>query len=264
MYETDTRLPEPHRLPAVEPGGRDRRHADRRVGQRGVPGQRHLVPGVPDAAAGPRRARHRQRHARTAAGPTNSTCSSTPSTGPSRRTAAPAASTTASSTPTPSSAMGQSCGGLEAIEASSDPRVDSTVLWNSGIFASGGIGGVDKTALTRLHGPDGLVHRRPVRHRLQQRRRRLPAGSRRGSRRCSATTATSATSACSPTPTVERHIVGVAADWLDATLFGNAQARAAVRRPELRAVPRHPVGDPVEELGLALHRPRPGRRRAAT
>ena len=27
-------------------------------------------------------------------------------------------------------------------------------------------------------------------------------------------------------PNIERHIIGVAADWLDATLFGNAQARA--------------------------------------
>ena len=52
-------------------------------------------------------------------------------------------------------AMGQSCGGLEAIDASSDPRVASTVLWNSGIFATGGIGGVDKSALNELHAPVG-------------------------------------------------------------------------------------------------------------
>lgn len=50
-------------------------------------------------------------------------------------------------------AMAQSCGGLEAIDASRDPRVGSTVLWNSGIFSSGGIGGVDKSALNRLHAP---------------------------------------------------------------------------------------------------------------
>src|SRR5690606_36324500 len=50
-------------------------------------------------------------------------------------------------------AMGQSCGGLEAIDASRDPRADSTILWNSGICPGGGIGGVGKEALTRLHGP---------------------------------------------------------------------------------------------------------------
>jgi len=33
--------------------------------------------------------------------------------------------------------MGQSCGGLQAIEVSTDPRVTTTVLWNSGLFAAG-------------------------------------------------------------------------------------------------------------------------------
>ncbi|HEV7762283.1 MAG TPA: hypothetical protein VGO78_24915, partial [Acidimicrobiales bacterium] len=46
------------------------------------------------------------------------------------------------------SAQGQSCGGLEAIDAARDPRVDSTVLWNSGLFNGG-----DKSALERLHSP---------------------------------------------------------------------------------------------------------------
>jgi hypothetical protein len=51
------------------------------------------------------------------------------------------------------SLQGQSCGGLEAMRASADPRVKSTVLWNSGIFANGSLGGIDKTALTKLHAP---------------------------------------------------------------------------------------------------------------
>ena len=39
--------------------------------------------------------------------------------------------------------MGQSCGGLQAIEASSDPRVKTTVVWNSGVI-------VDQTGLPKL------------------------------------------------------------------------------------------------------------------
>jgi hypothetical protein len=56
------------------------------------------------------------------------------------------------------SAQGQSCGGLEAIKVSSDPRIKSTVLWNSGIFANGGLGGVGKDALTKLHGPTAWLN----------------------------------------------------------------------------------------------------------
>ena len=33
--------------------------------------------------------------------------------------------------------MGQSCGGLMAIEAAHDPRVDTLVIWNSGVFNTG-------------------------------------------------------------------------------------------------------------------------------
>jgi dienelactone hydrolase len=33
--------------------------------------------------------------------------------------------------------MGQSCGGLMAIEAAYDPRVDTLVIWNSGVFNTG-------------------------------------------------------------------------------------------------------------------------------
>ena len=33
--------------------------------------------------------------------------------------------------------MGQSCGGLMAIEAAHDPRIDTLVIWNSGVFNTG-------------------------------------------------------------------------------------------------------------------------------
>lgn len=54
--------------------------------------------------------------------------------------------------------MGQSCGGLQAIAASADPRVVTTLVLNSGTLAPGtpplgGTGDAAKTSLTRLHGP---------------------------------------------------------------------------------------------------------------
>ncbi|WNV86241.1 alpha/beta hydrolase [Umezawaea sp. Da 62-37] len=44
--------------------------------------------------------------------------------------------------------MGQSCGGLETYEVATDPRLTTTVLWNSGLFNGG-----DKSALQRLRAP---------------------------------------------------------------------------------------------------------------
>ncbi|HEX2315240.1 MAG TPA: alpha/beta hydrolase [Thermomonospora sp.] len=44
--------------------------------------------------------------------------------------------------------MGQSCGGLEAYEASADRRVTSTVLYNSGMLSD-----ADNYRLARLHAP---------------------------------------------------------------------------------------------------------------
>jgi hypothetical protein len=122
-------------------------------------------------------------------------------------------------------AMGQSCGGLEAIGASSDPRVRSTVLWNSGIFASGGLGGVDKTALTRLHAPvawftggsSDIAYGNAVDD-YQRVPSRVPA--------VIGHYGNVGHMGLFTDPTVERHIVTVAASWLDATLFGNAQARS--------------------------------------
>jgi dienelactone hydrolase len=57
--------------------------------------------------------------------------------------------------------MGQSCGGLQAIEASADPRVVTTVVWNSGVLntGSGGLPGakVTKDSLKALHGPVAYI-----------------------------------------------------------------------------------------------------------
>ncbi|GAA0499364.1 hypothetical protein Ade02nite_83070 [Paractinoplanes deccanensis] len=44
--------------------------------------------------------------------------------------------------------MGQSCGGIEAIEASADARVDTSVFWNSGLLSD-----LENYRLARLHAP---------------------------------------------------------------------------------------------------------------
>jgi dienelactone hydrolase len=55
--------------------------------------------------------------------------------------------------------MGQSCGGLQTIVASSDPRVKTSVLWNSGTFPNGAdslairISKARKEDLAKLHAP---------------------------------------------------------------------------------------------------------------
>ena len=52
---------------------------------------------------------------------------------------------------------GHSCGGLQALAISDDPRIDTTLVLNSGIYNVPGTGRsrvqVDKTQLTRLHAP---------------------------------------------------------------------------------------------------------------
>ncbi|WP_041259555.1 hypothetical protein [Pseudofrankia inefficax] len=50
------------------------------------------------------------------------------------------------------SAQGLSCGGLEALDVSADPRISSTILWSSGSFPNGQLI-VGKEALTKLHAP---------------------------------------------------------------------------------------------------------------
>jgi hypothetical protein len=51
--------------------------------------------------------------------------------------------------------MGQSCGGVQAIAASADPRVTMTVAWNSGLVSQSTplMEDVSKDVLARLHAP---------------------------------------------------------------------------------------------------------------
>jgi dienelactone hydrolase len=57
--------------------------------------------------------------------------------------------------------MGQSCGGVQAIEASADPRVRTTMVWNSGLFsqptAMAGGKVLTKEDLRRLHAPTAYI-----------------------------------------------------------------------------------------------------------
>jgi dienelactone hydrolase len=57
--------------------------------------------------------------------------------------------------------MGQSCGGVQAIEASADPRVRTTMVWNSGLFnqptAMAGGKTLTKENLKLLHGPTAYI-----------------------------------------------------------------------------------------------------------
>lgn len=55
--------------------------------------------------------------------------------------------------------MGQSCGGLQTIAVSSDPRISTSVLWNSGTFGDGTdsmatrLSNAKKSDLAKLHAP---------------------------------------------------------------------------------------------------------------
>lgn len=57
--------------------------------------------------------------------------------------------------------MGQSCGGVQAIEASADPRVTTSVIWNSGLFSKpttmAGGKTLTKEDLKALHGPVAYI-----------------------------------------------------------------------------------------------------------
>jgi dienelactone hydrolase len=57
--------------------------------------------------------------------------------------------------------MGQSCGGAQALEASADPRVRTTVLWNSGLFPGvttmAGGKPLTKSDLDKLHAPAAYI-----------------------------------------------------------------------------------------------------------
>jgi dienelactone hydrolase len=57
--------------------------------------------------------------------------------------------------------MGMSCGGAQTIEASADPRVVTSVMWNSGLFPEattmGGGKALTKDDLKRLHAPIAYI-----------------------------------------------------------------------------------------------------------
>jgi dienelactone hydrolase len=57
--------------------------------------------------------------------------------------------------------MGQSCGGVQAIEASADPRVTTTMVWNSGLTPNpttmGGGKTMTKAELAKLHAPTAYI-----------------------------------------------------------------------------------------------------------
>jgi hypothetical protein len=65
--------------------------------------------------------------------------------------------------PTKVAVMGQSCGGLQALAVSHDPRVTTTVVMNSGAFPPGASSPAlsqsagSKESLTRLHGPVAYI-----------------------------------------------------------------------------------------------------------
>ena len=55
--------------------------------------------------------------------------------------------------------MGQSCGGLQAVFNSADPRVKTSIIWNSGTFPDNGqpagasMSGAKKASLAKIHAP---------------------------------------------------------------------------------------------------------------
>ncbi len=55
--------------------------------------------------------------------------------------------------------MGQSSGGVQAIEASADPRVTLPLAWNSGLFQKPSVAmeNISKDALKKLHAPIAYV-----------------------------------------------------------------------------------------------------------
>jgi hypothetical protein len=62
--------------------------------------------------------------------------------------------------------MGQSCGGLQTIANSVDPRVKTSIVWNSGLFPDGQIGtslsGATKATLSKIHAPIAYINGGPA------------------------------------------------------------------------------------------------------
>ncbi len=68
--------------------------------------------------------------------------------------------------PTRVAVMGHSCGGLQAIEASADPRIKTSVIWSSGVYDRTGIApkvgiAIDKTAIAKFHAPVAYINGGP-------------------------------------------------------------------------------------------------------
>ena len=62
--------------------------------------------------------------------------------------------------------MGHSCGGLQSIDVAKDPRIDTAIVWNSGIFSTSPRPGmsfyvVKKDALKELHSPIAYIQGGP-------------------------------------------------------------------------------------------------------
>ncbi len=63
--------------------------------------------------------------------------------------------------------MGQSCGGLMAIAASADPRVKTSIIWNSGTFPEGStmslaLSSATKASLKAVHAPIAYINGGPT------------------------------------------------------------------------------------------------------
>jgi len=63
--------------------------------------------------------------------------------------------------------MGHSCGGLQAIALSADPRIKTTIVWNSGVYNRGVNSGrsgimVTKDQLNAIHGPVAYINGGPA------------------------------------------------------------------------------------------------------
>jgi hypothetical protein len=61
--------------------------------------------------------------------------------------------------------MGQSCGGLQAIVNSADPRVKTSIIWNSGTFSDSAfarqLSGATKQSLAAIHAPVAFINGGP-------------------------------------------------------------------------------------------------------
>lgn len=63
--------------------------------------------------------------------------------------------------------MGHSCGGLQAIEVAADPRITTTMIWDSGVYNRGPSSGRSGVAVTKdqlrlLHGPIASINGGPA------------------------------------------------------------------------------------------------------